>query len=226
MTALRAVSIEGPKYAAAYDAAEKSGGQIRPEAAAAYEAWKLTVERLKQRIAQIIESNPQISEALDATGTASMPVSGFSMSSLEAYFGELAGPAADVLDTLKNPLFTPQAAAGVQGLSQLLQAASWAARVAGPVWAKMVELLSLPLVRSAVVTTIVTKGVGDALNADTVAFSEADQQLNSLVAEGKLTVEQAQQLKPQQPSGPWGMLAIGAVVLGGGWLYLRSKKND
>jgi len=214
--ALRSVGTDGPRIAKAIEDATASGGTIRPEVLSTYTAWQAAVERLKQRVASILEKTPQAITAMDAAGGASP-----GLSALEAYFGELAGPGSEALDLLKSPLFS----APMQGLGQVAQAAGWAARVAGPLWAKMIELLQLPVVKSAVVTGITVQGVGDALNAETVAFSDVNQQLNNLVAEGKLTAEQADQLRPETPTSPWTVLALAGVALGGGYLYLRNKKR-
>lgn len=217
--ALRAVGTDGPRIAKAIEDAKATGGTIRPEVLQAYTAWQASVERLKQRVAAVLEKSPQAQAAIDGASGGSQAQA---LSALEAYFGELAGPSADVLDLLKSPLFT----APLSGLGQVAQVAGWAARVGGPLWAKMIELLQLPVVKSAVVTGITVQGVGDALNAETVAFKDTNQQLNQLVAEGKLTTEQADVLRPEGPTSPWTAVALTVVALGGGYLYLRHRKRS
>jgi hypothetical protein len=200
------------------------GQVLTPEGQQIYDAWFEAAERLKQRMAQIVEDSMEIQSALD---TAS---GGGSMSGLSAYFGELSGAATEVLATLKTPLNEGALSAydfqTLDELGQVAQAAGQiAGRLSGAAWAKLIQLLSLPVVRAAAVTYIGVKGVGDALNADTAAYRDITLDLNDKFAKGELTAEERAAAQPRPPMSGAAIAAIGVVALGGLAVLLRSKKR-
>jgi hypothetical protein len=218
------MGTEGSKLAQVVSDKIAAGEHLTPEAASAFEAWYTAAERLKLCVASAIEANPQATSAIDAAG-AGLPA-GAGVSGLAAYFGELSGAAAEVLSLLKSPLASEVALKGygLGDLGQIAQAAQIASRLLAAAWPKMIQALSLPVVRGAVVTYIGVKGVGEAFNADTTAYRDISNTLNQFVADGKMTVEDAAKLKPSAPLSAGAIVALGVVVVGGLALYFRSKR--
>ena len=216
--ALRSVYDDGTRFLQAVQEREAKSWHLTPDAVQALDSWAQAADRVKQRTAQVLENSPQAISALDAAGGVAPGMSG-----LEAYFSDLSGVASEILEALKLPLGA--AAAPMQGLEQWAQAAAVAERLGGAVWPKLLQLLNSPTVKSGVVTYLGVKGVGDALNADVVAYKEIRKHVADLVAEGKLTVEEAGPLNPTAPSSAMGMLVLGVVAVGGLAVYLSMKKK-
>jgi hypothetical protein len=214
IAALASVYQDGNRYVKAVEEREAKGWHLLPEVVQLLDSWVGAAERVKQRTAEVLEKSPQAISAIDALGK---PTSG-AVSSLEAWLAELASTSTEILEVLKTPL----TAAPMQGLEQWAQAASVAARLGAAAWPKLIELLSNPTLKAAVVTYIGVKGVGEALNADTVAYRDIKKNIDNLVADGKLTVEEAGQISPVAPGG-WGLLVVGVVVVGAVALFLSRK---
>lgn len=219
--ALRSIYGDGTKFLQAVQERETKGWNLTPEAVQALDAWAAAADRVKQRTAQVLENSPQAISALDAAGGITPGMSG-----LEAYFSDLSGVASEILEVLKTPLTA--SAAPMQGLEQWAQAAQVAGRLAGTVWPKLLQLLNSTTVKGGVITYLGVKGVGDALNADTVAYKEITQNLDNLVASGELTVEERNKLKPDVPTAPtsaMGMLVLGVVAIGGLAVFLSMRNK-
>ena len=234
LAVLTSISTDGPKYVKAFEAAQASGATIRPEAEEAFNAWVNAAERVKQTTARVIEGNPQLVSILNA---ASAPPS---LQGLEAYLGELSAVADEIVSFLKTPLNAPEGAsaaapaapapAAVEGLGQLVKIlVGLAAALGSAIWPRLIQLLGLPIVRTAVVagsTVGGVVGVADAaINGETQAYADVNDRLNQMVADGTLTAEQAEKLKEKQPGTPVGYIIAGLVGLGGIALYLRSRSE-
>ena len=227
VAALGSMGTQGVQIAQAVSEKQTAREHLLPEVSEAFDAWCKAAEKIKLSVAQMIEGDSKVMSAIDASaGSAAPAAGGVSEWALAAYFGELAGPAADILLTLKTPLATETAVSGygLGELEQVAQAAQIAGRLGGAAWAKMIELLSLPVVRAAAVTYIGVKGVGEAFNADATNYKDLMGRLYDAVEKKQLTVEDAGKLKPSQPMGIAAIAAIGVVVLGGFALYLRGKR--
>jgi hypothetical protein len=175
-----------------------------------------SADRVKQRLAEMIEKSPELRSAVDAAA-ASTGFSGFSgFSELEAYFGDVQSASAKVLDTLKEPFST-----GLQGFSQAAPALALAARLATPVWQGVLTLLSNPTIRAVAVTAVASdaavKGLNVALNGETLVYLENQSRL----IEGGHGSE-----APNAPTGGLAMVVMGLVAVGGLALYLKSKNSS
>jgi hypothetical protein len=225
LAALNSIRVDGARIAQTISDKLAAGQTLTSEASQLFDAGYAAAERVKQRVAVIVEGSPEIVSALDATAAPGGGVSG-----LGAYLGDLGSAATDVLAVLRSPLNEGALSAyDYQTLDELGQIAQTAGQIAaklgGAAWARLVELLSLPVVRAAAVTYIGVKGAGDALNADTAAYRDINTQLNDLVARGELTAEEAQGLRPGAPVSGAAIVALGVVALGGLALFLRRKKT-
>jgi hypothetical protein len=106
--------------------------------------------------------------------------------------------------------------------------AALAARMGAPLWAKLLEILKLPVVQVAATGYMVKEAIGDAVNGETAEYLRHEQALAELVANGTLTVEQYETLKKPIPkqSSIMGPIVLGIVALGGLALYLRSRASS
>jgi hypothetical protein len=215
---LESFSDKMPEFEAAMLKARASGPGATPTHEAAYAAYIKSADRIKQRLAEMIEKSPELRSAVDAAGAA-VGFSGFSgHSELEAYFGDVQSPSAKVLELLKDPID-----AGLKGFSQVAQEAlQIAARFAGPAWKAMLTLLKNPTVKLAVGGLIakdaVVQGLNVALNGDVI---ENNRSREALINSGH-----GSEAPPPSSGSGLGIVVMGLVAVGGLALYLKSKSSS
>lgn len=216
----------GP-LSAIIDAAMATGGTLTPEVQNAYQQWLRAADRLKLRAADIIEKSPQLQTVIETAGTG---FSGFGrVGELEAYFAEVTSNVKRVVDLLKEPLpyteYPSGALLGFGDLDQAAQVAGWAARFAGPLWEGLVTLLRTPTVAAAGAAAVAVQGVDGVLNGESQSYYDAVANLNKLCTEKKLTAEQCNALKPEQPADWKTAVVVGGVALGALAIWLNRRKT-
>lgn len=214
VSALNQFATVAPIYAKAI---ADAGENIGPGAKQAFEDWAAKADGLKLRVKEIIENTPQLQQAIDAVGGAAAQPQGEDVAGLAAYFGFLASYSSEAVSLLATPLPT-----GFNGLGN--PALMWAERLAGPAWRGLMQVLGSRTVATVGATAVAANSLEDALTGETEEYLESNRHLAEMVAEGKLTADQAVQLK-EKPSSSNGALVVGAVALGalGVWYLSRSK---
>jgi len=226
-SALQSLTQKAPSFEKALTDA-RARGELHPDVKAAAAAWIATANALMARMADVISGSPELRASLDTAG----PTVGFAGvpgwgGGLAAYFGELEAVADKAIELLRAPLTLPST---LQGLGQGIppQLASLAARLGASSWARLMELLRLPIVTAAGAVAVGGKVLNDAVNGETEAYLAHEAALDQLVAEGKLTVEEYNALKKKIPEKESiiGPIVLGVVALGGLALYLKSRKES
>jgi len=240
VSALTSFTQKGGKLGTAVEAAKSSGQTLTPETKEAYESWLNSIDRLKQRMADLIEKSPELRSAVDASGGGAM--SGYT-SELDAFLGDITSTSGKVVEMLRTPFLgsTPApAGAAMQGwaledwdsgLSQAVQVASWIARLSEPLWIKFIQLLGTRAVST--VGGVATAGyygseaISKSVNGESQAYFEREKTLDQMVADKQLTVEQANQRRGEKPeqSSIAGPVVAGLVALGGLYLYLKNRSK-
>lgn len=227
VAALQSLTQKAPEIEKAFVAAQERG-PIHPEVQAKLDAWLQAADKLTSTLSNVISGSPELRSALDASGpgVGFAGLSGYGQE-LAVYFGELEAVADKAIELLRTP-FYEAAAIVLKGFEQAGPALSWAARLGAPAWTRLLELLRLPVVTVAGGTAIAGKTITDAINGETEAYLSHEDALAQLVAEGKLTTDEYNNLKkdiPEQKSiiGP---VILGVVALGGFALYLKNRGGD
>ncbi len=219
-----------PKYAEQMDAAAAAPGGVSPEAAATFNAWLQSAERLKQRAAQLIEQSPQLRATLDAAAP-SVGFAGFAGYSdgYRRYFEGLGAAADSAIELLKKPIEFAGLRLRRGGFESPAVAVGWAARLtpyAGAAWAKLLQLLGTRAVATASGVAAGAAGLNSVMNQDVESFETLTESVAKLVAEGKLSAAEAQAIveaaKPQK-TNVIVPLVVGATLLGGFALWLNSS---
>ena len=215
--ALQSIGAFGQKINDAVDQASKGPG-LSKDAAQLYANWVQASRQVLDRAATLIESAPQLQQAIDATGPSAGLESLYGMpGSLGEYFAELSAASATVVGMLREPFPTIEIKA-MEGLGQA---------VFGPLWSKLVQLLGTRTVATLGGAAIVSQGVVSVLNGEVDSYLAYNEQIAKLVAEGKLSGEAGANMVVQPPQKTSMVVPIvaGVVVLGGIALFLNSKKK-
>jgi predicted secreted protein len=223
VSALQSLTQKAPAIDQALQQASAQG--LHPEVQAIFVRYIRSADKLSDTVAGVIAGSQELRAALDASGP-SVGFAGFRGygGELGAYFGELEAVADRAIELLRAPLAQ---AAGLKGLGQAGPALSWAARLGAPAWARLMELLRLPVVTTAAGVAIAGKTITDSIHGETEAYLTHEEALAQLVAEGALTTEQYNAFKqkiPEQKSiiGP---VVLGVVALGGLALYFKNRRS-
>jgi peptidoglycan hydrolase-like protein with peptidoglycan-binding domain len=226
VAALKRFTELAPRYAKLVDAASTAEGGLKPGVAEAFEAWIASADRIKQRLAQLIEQDPKVRAAVDAAGP-SVGLEGIFQlgGGYRRYFEGLGAAADTAVQLLREPF---DAGGGVQGFASPVLWAARLGRLAGPAWAKLLELLGTRTVASIGGVATAAVGLETVINRDLQNFDELSKKVAELVASGGLTVEEGAQIldvaKPKKESivGP---LVVGGTLLGALALWLNREKK-
>ncbi len=195
-----------------------------PALQSSYAEWAKSLDRVKSRIADLIEGSAQLQSAIDAGG--GTPVAA-GVSELEAFFEAVSGESAKVIALLRAPLLEAAPAAapapGVQGFAQVAQAAGLAARLAGPAWRGLLALLQTKTVATTAGAAVITSGATQVLGGDTSAYWEREKALDEMMASGELSPEDRKRLEGDKPFSPMVIATLGLVAVGGLALYLKNR---
>lgn len=228
VSALRNFAADAPKFEEIFEAG-KARGPVHPAVQAAYDNWMKSGDRLRQRLAQLIESNQNLQASLDTVG----PTVGFAgvggRSEFEAMFASLESASIKAVELLKEPLVTPAAPpATMQGLGQAAQVAGWAARLASPAFKALIALLNSRTVAATGTAAVLASGAKDVINSDLNTYSEYQTLLAKMLSDGAITQAEYDALSkggPQAPGIPWGYITLGAIALGGTALYFKNRPS-
>ena len=113
-----------------------SKGKLTPEVAKAYIAWYQTANNVLSALANLIEQNPDLRDAIDAAGSV-----GNALDGLASMLQGVSRPSTVVVELLRGPLpaVGPKSLNGLDGAAELT---ANLARFASPAWKKLMELLS------------------------------------------------------------------------------------
>lgn len=228
VSALRNFAADAPKFEEIFEAG-KARGPVHPDVQAAYDNWMKAGDRLRQRLAQLIESNQNLQASLDTVG----PTVGFAgvggRSEFEAMFASLESASIKAVELLKEPLITPAAPSNaMQGLGQAAQVAGWAARLASPTFKGLIALLNSRTVAATGTAAVLASGAKDIINSDVNAYAEFQTLLAKMLADGAITQAEYDALSkggPKAPGIPWGYITLGAIALGGTALYFKNRPS-
>lgn len=136
-----------------------SRGKLTPEIAKAYLDWYRIASKMLNSLADLIEQEPSLRDAIDAAGTMNRPLEG-----LASILQGVERPSDDVVSLLRSlPAVTPQA---LNGLGSASDVAGNLARFAGPAWQKLMDILRNRGVITVGSTAVVANKVGEILGSD------------------------------------------------------------
>ena len=195
-------------------AAETTG--LSDQAKEAYTAWTRAGERLRQRLAQFIEQNPELQQAIDAAA----PSAGFSgvtgLGEYGAYFEQVVSASAKAVELLRQAF--PPVGKALEGLGQ------WQAGL----WTKFLQVLRSRTVATVGATGLATWGLSGVFNKEVDSYHEWNAKVLDLISEGKLSPEEgkAYMKEPPKKIGFVVPVVAGVVALGAFALLLQQKKES
>jgi hypothetical protein len=193
-----------------YEKQLREAGELTPEAQEALSTWLAAADKIKQRFANIIESNANLQQAIDAVG------GGSAMAGLGylGYFAELMSASADAMKMLRTPLTV-----GFQGLEAVQM--PWLSQAANEPWEQTLQTLGSNAIATTGAAAISMTGDAAALDADVEAYLESQKRLSALITSGSVSAGEGSAV-PKKSGGGAGLL-IGAVAVGALGLFLVNR---